>query len=139
MINLPDPVPYYRLVWEIVRQVPAGKVTTFGQIASMIPPPDGIEMDDYAKLGARWVGDAMNRVSTIDDPDVPWHRVINAKGINSLSATAWPTNWTTINVTMAASVMRSAISAGDMGIALSAMFYLYWTRWALARDAHVAS
>lgn len=84
MINLPDPVPYYRLVWEIVKQVPAGKVTTFGQIASMIPPPDGIELDDYIKLAPRWVGDAMNRVSTIDDPDVPWHRVINAKGMISL-------------------------------------------------------
>jgi methylated-DNA-protein-cysteine methyltransferase-like protein len=84
MINLPDPTPYYRLVWEIVKQVPPGKVTTFGQIASMIPPPDGIEMEDYAKVGARWVGDAMNRISTIDDPAVPWHRVINAKGMISL-------------------------------------------------------
>lgn len=84
MFNLPDPMPFYKIVWEIVRQVPASTVTTFGQIATMIPTPEGVEDDDYARLGPRWVGDAMNAVSRVDEPTVPWHRVINSKGGISL-------------------------------------------------------
>jgi methylated-DNA-protein-cysteine methyltransferase-like protein len=84
MYDLPDPMPFYKIVWDIVRQVPIGTVTTFGQIASMIPVPEGVDPDDYARLGPRWVGDAMNAVSRVDEPTVPWHRVINAKGTISL-------------------------------------------------------
>lgn len=88
MFNLDDPMPFYKVVWEIVRQIPAGTVTTFGQIATMIPTPDGVDDDDYAKLGPRWVGDAMNAVSRVDEPTIPWHRVINAKGMISLPETS---------------------------------------------------
>jgi methylated-DNA-protein-cysteine methyltransferase-like protein len=84
MYNLPDPLPFYKIVWEIVRQIPEGVVATYGQIAGMIPPPDGVEPADYSKLGARWVGDAMNAVSRVDEPTTPWHRVINGKGGISL-------------------------------------------------------
>ena len=84
MYDLPDPMPFYKVVWEIVRQIPAGAVATYGQIAAMIPSPEGVEPDDYARLGARWVGDAMNAVSGVDDPAIPWHRVINSKGGISL-------------------------------------------------------
>jgi methylated-DNA-protein-cysteine methyltransferase-like protein len=84
--RLNDPLPYYRIVWDIVRQVPRGKVTTYGQIASMIPPPAELDIEpkDYEKLAPRWVGDAMNAVSRIDEKTVPWHRVINSKGGISL-------------------------------------------------------
>jgi methylated-DNA-protein-cysteine methyltransferase-like protein len=85
-IENPTPETFNPLVWEIVRQVPRGVVTTFGQLASMIPPPDGVDPAGYAKLGPRWVGDAMNAVSFSDDPTVPWHRVINARGGISLPA-----------------------------------------------------
>lgn len=80
----PDPEAYNPLVWEIVRQIPSGQVATYGQIAAMIPAPDMVDEADYAKLGPRWVGDAMNAVSIVDEPSVPWHRVINAKGGISL-------------------------------------------------------
>ena len=80
----PDARAFYQIVWEIVRQVPRGRVTTFGQIASMIPAPQGVEPADYERLGPRWVGDAMNAVSRVDEPTVPWHRVINGKGTISL-------------------------------------------------------
>lgn len=79
-----DPQTYMEQVWEIVRQVPAGQVTTFGQIASMIPPPLGVDERDYARLAPRFVGDAMNAVSWKDEATVPWHRVINSKGEISL-------------------------------------------------------
>ena len=81
-----NPIPdvFNRVVWSIVQQIPRGQVATYGQIASMIPAPDGVPDADYARLGPRWVGDAMNAVSSVDDPAIPWHRVINAKGGISL-------------------------------------------------------
>ncbi len=88
MYDLPDPMPFYKIVWEIVRQIPAGAVATYGQIASMMEPPQGVEAEDYAKLGARWVGDAMNAVSRVDEPTIPWHRVINSRGGISLPETS---------------------------------------------------
>jgi methylated-DNA-protein-cysteine methyltransferase related protein len=80
----PNPRVYHEIVWKIVRQVPRGFVTTFGQLASMIPAPEGVEAKDYERLAPRWVGDAMNAVSRIDEPTIPWHRVINSKGTISL-------------------------------------------------------
>ena len=67
-------------VWEIVRQVPAGKVTTYGFIAGLIPPPGGMEASDYRAWGARWVGSAMAACPS----DIPWQRVVNAQGKISL-------------------------------------------------------
>ena len=84
MLALPDPEAFNLLVWDIVRQVPEGQVTTFGQIAGMIPAPEGVDSDGYSRLGARWVGDAMNAVSWSDDETIPWHRVINSRGMISL-------------------------------------------------------
>jgi methylated-DNA-protein-cysteine methyltransferase-like protein len=88
MYNLPDPMPFYKIVWEIVRQIPEGAVATYGQIAGMIPTPEGVEPADYDKLSPRWVGDAMNAVSRVDEPTIPWHRVINSKGGISLPETS---------------------------------------------------
>lgn len=63
-------------VWELVRKIPAGRVATYGQIASLINPPEGMSPPDYAAWGARWVGGAM---AACPD-DVPWQRVVNSKG-----------------------------------------------------------
>ena len=76
----PDPVIYRNQVWEIVRQVPAGKVTTYGQVAKMIPPPEVMPQRSYDAFGPRWVGGAM---AACPD-DVPWQRVINSQGKISL-------------------------------------------------------
>lgn len=80
MWNPPDPTTFNNLVWEIARQIPEGQVSTYGQIASMIPPPEEVDPDRYRRLGARWVGTAMNACPA----DVPWQRVINSKGMISL-------------------------------------------------------
>lgn len=82
MYQPPDPTSFNSIVWEIVRQVPEGQVSTYGQIASMIPPPDGVPPDQFDRLGARWVGSAMRAVPT--GSAVPWHRVINSQGKISL-------------------------------------------------------
>jgi methylated-DNA-protein-cysteine methyltransferase related protein len=67
-------------VWAMVRKIPAGKVATYGQIATLVPIPPGVEPDSYRAFGARWVGGAMANCPA----DVPWQRVINAQGKISL-------------------------------------------------------
>ena len=63
-------------VWEIVKRIPAGKVSTYGRIADMITPPNEMDSKAYKAFGARWVGGAMAKCPE----DVPWWRVINAQG-----------------------------------------------------------
>ena len=72
----PNPQAYYEQVWNLVRQIPAGKVAAYGQIAKMILPPNGVEIETYAAFAPRWVGGAM---AACPD-DVPWQRVINSQG-----------------------------------------------------------
>ena len=72
----PNPQAYYQQVWDIARQIPRGKVATYGQIAKLIPPPMGVDLDAYTAFSPRWVGGAM---AACPD-DVPWQRVINSQG-----------------------------------------------------------
>ena len=72
----PDPIIFNHQVWDIVRQVPPGRVTTYGEVARQIPPPEGMDPKAYAAFSPRWVGGAM---AACPD-DVPWQRVINSKG-----------------------------------------------------------
>jgi methylated-DNA-protein-cysteine methyltransferase-like protein len=67
-------------VYLIVQQVPRGHVTTYGQVASFIPPPAGVDPLQYERIRARWVGRAMRHAPE----GVPWHRVINSQGRVSL-------------------------------------------------------
>lgn len=75
-LSPPDPIGFNLQVWQLVSQVPAGRVATYGQIASLLPPPGGITAQDYRAFGPRWVGGAMAAC-----PDnVPWQRVVNSEG-----------------------------------------------------------
>lgn len=56
-------------VYEVVRLIPAGRVTNYGSIAQYLG----------TKLSARMVGWAMNAAHAL--PDVPAHRVVNCNGI----------------------------------------------------------
>ena len=78
----PPDKTFYDVVWKIVKQVPAGNVTTYGQVASMIPPLDDVEPESQKRLAPRWVGTAMRNVP--DGGGVPWQRVINSQGKISL-------------------------------------------------------
>ncbi|MCC7117909.1 MAG: MGMT family protein [Anaerolineales bacterium] len=80
----PNVQAYYEQVWELVRQIPSGKVCAYGQIAKMLPPPNGVELEAYAAFAPRWVGGAMANCPA----DVPWHRVVNAQGKISARAGA---------------------------------------------------
>ncbi len=59
----------YETIYDVVRSIPAGKVATYGQIARIV-----------GKCSARMVGYAMAALSDGRFPDVPWQRVINARG-----------------------------------------------------------
>ncbi len=72
----PDRQVFYERAWQLVRQIPRGKVATYGQIALMLVPPAGVDDNAYRAFGARWVGGAMAACPE----DVPWQRVINAQG-----------------------------------------------------------
>ena len=80
--NLPMPERqiYFSNIWAMVRLVPQGKVTTYGQLAALVDPPEGISEQDYRTYGARWVGQAMRECPA----GVPWQRVINSQGKISL-------------------------------------------------------
>ena len=62
---------FFEDVWEIARQIPKGKVTTYGAIAAYLG----------AKSSARMVGWAMNAVH--NRKDIPAHRVVNRNGMLS--------------------------------------------------------
>jgi methylated-DNA-protein-cysteine methyltransferase related protein len=76
----PDRNRFNTHVWDIVRQIPPGKVTTYGKVAAMIPAPEGMTPRDYEAWAPRWVGGAM---AACPD-DVPWQRVVNSQGKISL-------------------------------------------------------
>ena len=64
---MPDSTPLYVRIYNLVRQIPPGKVATYGQIAGVV-----------GGCTARMVGYAMAAVP--QGSDVPWQRVINVKG-----------------------------------------------------------
>ena len=61
---------FFADVYDVVRQVPKGRVTTYGAIATYTG----------TKLSARMVGWAMN-AAHVAKPKVPAHRVVNRNGI----------------------------------------------------------
>jgi len=71
-------------VWEIARQIPYGRVATYGQLTKLVTQPEDISEEDYKMSAARWVGLAM---AACPD-DVPWQRVVNSQGKISHKAEA---------------------------------------------------
>jgi methylated-DNA-protein-cysteine methyltransferase related protein len=65
--------PYPR-IYAVVRAIPEGRVATYGQVAALAGLPGH----------ARQVGYAL--ASLPDDSDVPWQRVVNARGEVSVRA-----------------------------------------------------
>ena len=61
---------FFELVYEVARQIPKGRVTSYGAIAACLG----------TKLSARMVGWAMNGSGRVR-PKVPAHRVVNRNGL----------------------------------------------------------
>jgi methylated-DNA-protein-cysteine methyltransferase-like protein len=65
---------FFEQVYQVVRCIPSGRVATYGQIARLLGMPHA----------ARTVGWALHSIP--EGYDVPWQRVVNARGIISLDA-----------------------------------------------------
>ncbi|MFA7448418.1 MAG: MGMT family protein [Weeksellaceae bacterium] len=65
----PKEISFYDQVYEVVRKIPEGKVTSYGAIAEFLS----------RKGAARMVGYAMNHAH--NHSDVPAHRVVNRNGL----------------------------------------------------------
>jgi len=63
---------FFEMVFEVARQIPKGRVTSYGAIAAALG----------TKTSARMVGWAMNG-SHLVRPKIPAHRVVNRNGILS--------------------------------------------------------
>ena len=63
---------FFELVYEVARQIPKGRVTSYGAIANCLG----------TRLSARMVGWAMNAAGSVK-PKVPAHRVVNRNGVLS--------------------------------------------------------
>lgn len=61
---------FFQLVYEVARQIPAGRITSYGAIAACLG----------TKLSARMVGWAMNGAHQLETK-VPAHRVVNRNGM----------------------------------------------------------
>lgn len=61
---------FFADVYDVVRQIPKGRVTSYGAIAAYVG----------TKLSARMVGWAMN-AAHVAKPEVPAHRVVNRNGM----------------------------------------------------------
>jgi methylated-DNA-protein-cysteine methyltransferase related protein len=58
---------FFEAVWSLVREVPPGRVTTYGWLARRLGRPQHARLVGYAMYG-------------VLDDDVPCHRVINSQG-----------------------------------------------------------
>src|SRR5215210_4197671 len=74
-----DEQSYRKKVYDIVREIPSGKVMTYGQIAAILG-------EGYT---ARTVGYVMHAADTAN---VPWQRVINSQGACSTGRMTIPVN-----------------------------------------------
>lgn len=70
--NLKKEYSFFEDVFDVVRQIPKGRVTSYGAIAKYLG----------TSLSARMVGWAMNAAHTAK-PKVPAHRVVNRNGMLS--------------------------------------------------------
>ena len=71
----PGPHEKHALIYEAAREIPYGKVATYGQLAMLAGLPGH----------ARLAGYAMFNLPPELAGEVPWHRVINAQGRISYS------------------------------------------------------
>jgi methylated-DNA-protein-cysteine methyltransferase-like protein len=65
----------YERIYKVAKRIPRGRVATYGQIAHMVGMPKAARQVGYAMAA---LGRGAPRL------DVPWHRVVNAKGESSI-------------------------------------------------------
>lgn len=68
--NLPMKHSFYEKVYDLVKKIPRGRVTSYGNLATLLGHP----------RAARAVGYALNALPKHSLQSVPWQRVINSQG-----------------------------------------------------------
>ena len=71
----PGPHDKHQLIYQVTRRIPKGRVATYGQVAALAGLPGH----------ARLAGYALFNLPEHLDGEVPWQRVINARGEISYS------------------------------------------------------
>ncbi|MEA3287158.1 MAG: MGMT family protein [Candidatus Marinimicrobia bacterium] len=94
----------WEVIYSVVKQIPFGKVATYGQIATLA---------GYYRQ-ARQVGYALHAVPS---EDIPWHRVINAQGKISL------------NLEMGGAVQRKLLENEDVVFSRAGIVVLREYQW----------
>jgi methylated-DNA-protein-cysteine methyltransferase-like protein len=100
---------FFDRVYILVRQIPYGKVASYGQIAAMLGHPQA----------ARTVGWALSALRDSDLTDVPWQRVINSAGRISIS-----------RADLSADLQRALLE--EEGVEFDARGYVDWQRFGWA-------
>lgn len=99
-MNVNDPL-YRERVFAIVRQIPTGKVMTYGQLAIV--------------LGEGYTARTVGYVMHASDDDVPWQRVINSQGKCSTGKLTIPINLQQ-ELLEAEGVIFNTVGKCDLGI-----------------------
>jgi methylated-DNA-protein-cysteine methyltransferase-like protein len=97
---------FFERVYRLVKQIPAGKVASYGQIAALLGHPQA----------ARTVGWALNALTPEQAAEVPWQRVINSAGRISIS-----------RVDLSADLQRALLE--DEGVVFDERGYVDWKRF----------
>ena len=100
---------FFERVSILVRQIPYGKVASYGQIAALLGHPQA----------ARTVGWALSALRDSDIADVPWQRVINSAGRISIS-----------RADLSAEIQRARLE--EEGVEFDARGYIDWKRYGWA-------
>lgn len=100
---------FFERVWLVVRQIPRGRVASYGQIAALLGHPQA----------ARTVGWALSALRGDEVADVPWQRVINSAGRISIS-----------RADLSADLQRALLE--EEGIEFDARGYVDWRRFGWA-------
>lgn len=67
---------FYQQVYQVIQQIPPGKVTSYGRIALMLGHPNAARAVGYALSSLK----AANTPDTYTSATVPWQRVVNSQG-----------------------------------------------------------
>ena len=100
---------FFHQVYVLVRQIPRGRVASYGQVAALLGHPQA----------ARTVGWALNALTSAQAAEVPWQRVINSAGRISIS-----------RADLSADIQRALLEAE--GVEFDARGYIDWKRFGWA-------
>ena len=65
---------FYEQVYAVVRQIPQGRVTSYGRISNMLGAPNAARAVGYALRALK------DKPDKNDYSNIPWQRVVNNKG-----------------------------------------------------------